>query len=90
MARLRNTKIILSILCIPRLIPAILNQVCYRSIAPAIDLTTKSAKTRVDNAISGNVVERFVTLVNHHSSAIIGYVLLQLEGLSRAMRSPYR
>lgn len=57
----------------------VLTQVCYRSIAPAIGLNTKSVKTRVDNMISGNVIELFVTLVNRHSSAIIGYVLLQLE-----------
>jgi hypothetical protein len=57
----------------PGLFPVILTQVCYRSIASAIDLTTKSAKTRVDVMISGNVIERFVTLVNRHSSAIIGY-----------------
>jgi hypothetical protein len=82
MDRLRNTKIILSILCIPRLILADIEPGMYRSIAPAIDLTTKSAKPRIDNMTSGNVVERFVTLVNRHSSAIIAYVLLQLEGMS--------
>lgn len=82
MARLRNTRIFYRFSVFQGLFQLILNQVCYRSIAPAIDLTTKSAKTRVDNMISGNVVERFVTLVNRHSSAIIGYVLLQLEGMS--------
>jgi DNA-binding Lrp family transcriptional regulator len=66
----------------PGLFQMILTQVCYRSIAPAIGLTMKSVKTRVDNMISGNVIERFVTLVNRHSSAIIGYVLLQLERMS--------
>jgi hypothetical protein len=57
-------------------------QVCYRSIALAIGLTAKSVKTKVDNMISGNVIERLVTLVNRHSSAIIGYVLLHLERMS--------
>ncbi|MDQ4012469.1 MAG: hypothetical protein M3146_01940 [Thermoproteota archaeon] len=65
-----------------RPIPADIDPDIYRSIAPAIDLTTKSVKTRVDNMISGNVLERFVTLVNRHFSAIIGYVLLQLERMS--------
>ena len=57
-------------------------QACYRSIALAIGLTAKSVKTKVNNMISGNVIERLVTLVNRHSSAIIGYVLLQLERMS--------
>lgn len=57
-------------------------QACYRSIALAIGLTAKSVKTKVDNMISGNVIERLVTLVDRHSSAIIGYVLLQLERMS--------
>ncbi|HEX7207484.1 MAG TPA: hypothetical protein VF233_04830, partial [Nitrososphaeraceae archaeon] len=55
---------------------------CYRSIAPAIGLTTISVKTRVDNMVSGNVMERFDTLVNRHSSAIRGHVLLQLDRMS--------
>jgi DNA-binding Lrp family transcriptional regulator len=58
------------------------SQACYRSIALAIGLTAKSVKTKVDNMISENVIERLVTLVNRHSSAIIGYVLLQLERMS--------
>lgn len=32
--------------------------------------------------ISGNVMERLVTLVNRHSSAIRGYIILQLERMS--------
>ena len=55
---------------------------CYRSIAPAIGLTTKSVKTRVDNMVSGNVMERFDTLVNRHPSTIMGYVLLQLKRMN--------
>jgi hypothetical protein len=47
MARLKNTKIILSVLYIPRPIPADIEPGMYRSKAPAIDLTTKSAKTRL-------------------------------------------
>jgi DNA-binding Lrp family transcriptional regulator len=36
----------------------------YRNIAHTIGLTTKSVKARVDKMISGNVIERFITLVN--------------------------
>lgn len=42
----------------------------YRNIAYAIGLTTKSVKVRVDKMISGNVIERFIALVN---PSILGY-----------------
>ena len=42
----------------------------YRNIASAIGLTTKSVKARVDKMISGNVIERFIALVN---PSILGY-----------------
>lgn len=42
----------------------------YRNIAYAIGLTTKSVKVRVDKMISGNVIERFIALVN---PSIFGY-----------------
>lgn len=42
----------------------------YRNIAYAIGLTTKSVKVRVDRMISGNVIERFIALVN---PSILGY-----------------
>ena len=42
----------------------------YRNIAYTIGLTTKSVKTRVDKMISGNVIERIITLVN---PSILGY-----------------
>ena len=42
----------------------------YRNIAYAIGLTTKSVKARVDKMISGNVIERFIALVN---PSILGY-----------------
>ena len=49
MARLKNTKIILLVLRMPGLFQLILSQVCYRSIAHAIGLATKSVKIGVDN-----------------------------------------
>jgi DNA-binding Lrp family transcriptional regulator len=42
----------------------------YRNIAYGIGLTTKSVKVRVDKMISGNVIERFIALVN---PSILGY-----------------
>jgi DNA-binding Lrp family transcriptional regulator len=42
----------------------------YRNIAYAIGLTTKSVKVRVDKMISGNVIEKFIALVN---PSILGY-----------------
>jgi hypothetical protein len=69
--RLRNTEIILSVLRIPRPILADIDPGVFSKYF-AISLTTKSVKTRVDNIISGNVIERCVTLVNRHSSAIMG------------------
>jgi DNA-binding Lrp family transcriptional regulator len=45
-------------------------RVSYRNIAYAIGLTTKSVKVRVDKMISGNVIERFIALVN---LSILGY-----------------
>jgi DNA-binding Lrp family transcriptional regulator len=42
----------------------------YRNIAYAIGLTTKSVKVRVDKMISGNVIERFIALIN---PSILGY-----------------
>ena len=73
---------VLAIICtLPRLILddidlKILNslgrngRLSYRNIANAIDLTTKSIKVRVDKMISGNVIERFIALVN---PSILGY-----------------
>jgi len=65
--RLKNTEIILSVLGMPRPIPADIDPGVFEAHLLQFGLTTKSVKTRTAKMISGNVIERFVTLVNRHS-----------------------
>lgn len=60
-------------------------RVSYRTIAHAIDLTTKSVKSRVDRMLEARVIEKFIAFIN---PSVAGYHKTYSFALRKGMLNP--